>query len=79
MADPKIPPRLLGITAEQRIVLWLTGKWGDDQPCPYCGSTNWAVQMFSQVEGAEMGLVTCTTCAQAVLINMQYVADGMAE
>lgn len=64
---------------------WLHEKWnrsdGQLNPCPYCGSRNWAIglptQFLTLVQPGLVGMfpvvpITCLTCANTVLINAQH-------
>lgn len=54
---------------------WLEDRWGDQQPCPYCGNKEWTVgRPFTAalISGAAFTPhfpVTCNQCGNTALIN----------
>lgn len=67
---------------------WLEERWGDQQPCPYCGNKEWTVgRPFTAalISGAAFTPhfpVTCNECGNTALINAVWaglVTEDQAE
>jgi predicted nucleic-acid-binding Zn-ribbon protein len=99
MADPTLPLLQLllnkwrGETDEGKdrgeeaseAVEWVRRKWGDEKPCPYCGSVEYAVgppNSFLTYEGQPTTPfipVTCRNCGQTAFIDLRIIDDDSSD
>jgi hypothetical protein len=54
---------------------WLSEKWGEERPCPYCGNVVWnvdptpiGIERFARQGLIPAFLVACTNCGQSAYV-----------
>ena len=65
----------------EQMIQWLKEKWGEDRPCPMCGSPDWVVDAVGGVpqlsrktglnleSGFPIVPVSCTNCGFTAFMN----------
>jgi hypothetical protein len=63
-----------------QVIQHLTEKWGDERPCPYCGSTQWAVgkrivgpSLLRGLAVVPLVQVSCENCGNTVFIHLEAI------